>query len=277
LEDIDSITSLVERIFTSYTNHYTSNPYLNPGDIVDGYKEWAYSFILVDNNNKNAWIIESNHEDIGFAACSYDQQTVTLVLSGVIPDVSGNGIFTNITRFCQQYFKDLGCSKMIIPTQIQNFAVQKIWTREGFELSNAHITIHFNSFMNVSAEKAVTIDNFIISPEDIERSREISTTNHIHYSNDYSHELGDNKMAVNGLILNSLFYKYIGTVFPEHGTIILGYSYRFLKPLYADEKYKVVISLPFIDAGKGIYRALIKITDHENNLCLFSYIDLNKK
>jgi hydroxyacyl-ACP dehydratase HTD2-like protein with hotdog domain len=166
---------------------------------------------------------------------------------------------------------------MIIPTQIQNFAVQKIWSREGFELSNAHITIHINSFMNVSAEKTVTIDDFIISPEDIEQSGEISNTNHVHYSNGYPNELGDNKMAVNGLIFNSLFYKYIGTVFHGHETVILGYSYRLLKPLYTNEKYKIVISLPFIDASKGIYRALVKITNNENNLCLFSYIDLNKK
>lgn len=255
LEHIDSLNALVEIIFASYTNHYTSNPYLKRKDITDGYKEWACACIGRDSINPNAWVIKKSEGNIGFITFGFDQKTVEVLLNGVIPSASGNGVYTDIIRYSQYYFKYAGFSRMIIPTQIQNLAVQKIWAREGFELSNAYITIHINSFMNVSTEEVETIQDSIISPGD---------TNLMLYNDDFTHEL------------NELISKYISTIFPGHGTVFLGYSYRFLKPLCIDEQYKVLISFPFINA-EGIYRALVKVIDQKNEVCWFSYYDLYKK
>jgi acyl dehydratase len=132
--------------------------------------------------------------------------------------------------------------------------------------------------MNLSKEKVTIIDNLTISSEDIERWGKISgDTNIVHYDDDYARQLGLNKRIAHGLISNSLISKYIGTVFPGHGTLFLGYSYQFLRPLYVNDNYKVLISFPYIDEIRGIYKSLIKIIDYENNLCLFSYSDLYKK
>ncbi|MGI6235750.1 MAG: GNAT family N-acetyltransferase [Christensenellales bacterium] len=278
LEHIDSLSALVEIIFASYTNHYTSNPYLKREDIIDGYKEWACAYIAEDNNKRFTWVVKKGQGVVGFATCGCDKKIGEGVLYGVLPSASGNGIYSDIIRFTQQYLKDIGCCQMIVSTQIQNFSVQKVWNREGFTLKDAYITLHINSFMNLSKEKVTIIDNLTISSEDIERWGKISgDTNIVHYDDDYARQLGLNKRIAHGLISNSLISKYIGTVFPGHGTLFLGYSYQFLRPLYVNDNYKVLISFPYIDEIRGIYKSLIKIIDYENNLCLFSYSDLYKK
>lgn len=262
--DIDIMNTMVQKIFASYNNHYISNPYIKRKDMVDGYKEWACSYIMGDKNNQIAWIIENNHEDVGFAACRYDQFTIEWVLSGILPNVSGNGIFTDITRFIQHYFKDLGYSRMITPTQVQNFASQKIWKREGLDLSEAYITIHINSFMNSSVKEIETIDSEI-SYEEIEEWGEINNI----------HKFDVNKGIPHRFILDN-FFKYIRSVLNEQETQLLSYTYQFLKPLYLKERCKVLISVPIIDEKTGIVKLLYKILDQKNNLCMFLYCDLIK-
>lgn len=276
--EIEKLCFMVENSFSAYTNHYTSNPYINREIMLDGYKEWACSFILNNDNKHFAWLVKEGAQIIGFATCSCNREIGEGVLYGVHPSAAGKGIYTDIIRFTQQFLKNMGCSKMIVSTQIQNMTVQRVWTREGFNLNDAYITIHINSFFNLSLEKVTTIDKFSISSEDIELWGNISGDNNIvHFSDECAQKLGLNKRIAHGLISNSIISKYIGTIFPGHGTLFLGYSYKFLKPLYVEDEYKVIITFPIIHKKKGIYKSLVKILDHENNLCLFSYSDLYKK
>jgi len=43
---------------------------------------------------------------------------------------------------------------MTVTTQIQNYAVQKIWVKEGFSLCNSFDTYHINSFLNQPFEES---------------------------------------------------------------------------------------------------------------------------
>jgi hypothetical protein len=45
-------------------------------------------------------------------------------------------------RFTQSYYQSRRVKKMKVSTQIQNFAVQKAWVKEGFFLEEAFITLH---------------------------------------------------------------------------------------------------------------------------------------
>jgi RimJ/RimL family protein N-acetyltransferase len=140
------LNDLVPLIFIDYKNHYFSNPLLNKESITEGYIEWASNYINSLDANKYSWIVFKGDTPIGFATCSLDRETGEAegILYGVHPDHSGGGVYSDIIRFTQKYFYDLGITKMKVSTQIQNFAVQKVWGREGFYLKNAFYTYHIN-------------------------------------------------------------------------------------------------------------------------------------
>lgn len=139
---------LVSDIFVDYTNHYYSNPVFDKNDLLEGYKEWAQSYIGNKQKGKISWLVKKGENIVGFAACSFENDECEGVLYGVLKKFSGNGIYGDMIRFTQNYFKENGYINMLVSTQIQNYAVQKVWTREGFMLDKSFNTVHINSFIN---------------------------------------------------------------------------------------------------------------------------------
>lgn len=142
IEDIDELRAVVPVIFEGYTNHYSSNPQLNKQKVSEGYSEWALSFL--DGQNKTCFLLYDKNKLIAFANCSLHNEEAEGVLYGVLPEYSGKGIYSDLIRYTQSYFKNEGANQMEVSTQIQNYTVQRVWTREGFELSHAFNTIHLN-------------------------------------------------------------------------------------------------------------------------------------
>lgn len=143
--NIHILDEIVPIIFNNYRNHYFSNPSLNKDKIKEGYIEWAKSFAC-QNVARISWLVKKDNEYIGFATCSYEvtKKECEGVLYGVHPAYSGSGIYTDIIRFTQNHFKKNNFHTMKVSTQIQNFAVQKAWVKEGFFLKKAFDTYHVN-------------------------------------------------------------------------------------------------------------------------------------
>ena len=275
--DYNTLDKLVEEIFSGYTNHYFSNPSIDKSEIIEGYKEWVRGYSVGDG--KIGWLVQKNGEDIGFATCNtgLDGGIAEGVLYGVLSSASGGGIYTDIIRFTQDYMKNAGCNQMKVSTQVQNYAVQKVWAREGFFLKESFDTIHINSMLNFSVIPAKTIE-LVISKSDIEKYGEASgDLNPVHFNDEFANKLGFEGRIAHGLIPVSLISKYFGTEFPGEGILFIGYSYKFLKPLYPDKKYSVSISFPAYDKDKGRYLSLVKFIDENDELCLLSYNHLLKK
>lgn len=137
----EMLADLIDVVFQNYRNHYSSNPLFNVKDIIEGYKEWANSFLL--DENKDVFLFTKGKLATAFATCSLDQNNESEgVLYGVHPDFSGNGLYTDLIRYTMNYYKQLGVSQMNVSTQLQNIAVQKVWMREGFVIDKAYITVH---------------------------------------------------------------------------------------------------------------------------------------
>jgi GNAT superfamily N-acetyltransferase len=135
-------------IFADYKNHYSSNPQLKKELILEGYKEWAESFVHAEDPSKYGWYVTLDQAVVAFALCSItDQNTCEGVLYGVKKEVSGKGIYSDLVRFTQNFFKEKGIRIMKVSTQIQNYSVQKAWIKEGFTLKEAFDTYHINCFL----------------------------------------------------------------------------------------------------------------------------------
>jgi GNAT superfamily N-acetyltransferase len=143
-----AMIGLVDAIFVNYTTHYASNPHFKEDLIRAGYTEWLLNYI--NGAGKLVWLVEQSGAYIGFASCSFDEDTKVceIILNGVLPTYAGKGVYTDIVRHTKQHFKAEGYKKMLISTQIQNYAVQKVWGREGLSIKNAYTTLHINAMLS---------------------------------------------------------------------------------------------------------------------------------
>lgn len=275
LNDSNIISNMVDQIFPGYTNHYNANPNIDKKNILEGYKEWVLDFI--EKENKYVFLVIRSEEIVGFASCSILNDEAEGVLYGVLPQFSGGGVYSDIIRYTQQFIKDLGIKKMKVSTQVQNYAVQKVWSREGFYIFRSIATIHINSLLNYTCVPKINFDIFI-TEDDIKNYGDLSgDINPIHFNDDFAISLGFEQRIAHGLIANAEMSKYFGINYPGNGTIFMSYSYKFFKPLYPNKKYSVIITTPFYDDLKNLYVCLVKIYDYENKLCLLAYNYLIKK
>ena len=145
-ENKSIIADLVPEIFTDYSNHYSANPLLSKDLITAGYLEWAQNYVNEDKSDRISWLVKRGEDILGFATCSMNKEKSESegVLYGVRPQFSGGGVYTDIINFTKNYFREAGFLKMHVSSQLQNYAVQKVWIREGFILDHAYYTFHLN-------------------------------------------------------------------------------------------------------------------------------------
>ncbi|MBU1226752.1 MAG: GNAT family N-acetyltransferase [Actinobacteria bacterium] len=150
VESSELLESLVTEIFPDYTNHYYSNPYLDRTSILTGYVEWAVGYIGGPGAETTVWIASRQGTPVAFATCRYGPEESEGVLYGVRPQESGKGVYGDLIRFTLADSKARGLAKMKVSTQVQNFAVQAAWVRQGFVMRRAVATFHVNSMLTSS-------------------------------------------------------------------------------------------------------------------------------
>lgn len=273
-ENVHLLKNLVPEIFKGYQNHYFSNPYLDKSKILDGYLEWASNYAC-NGENKISWYVKSKGKVVGFATCSFDMNTNECegVLYGVLPEFSGRGIYSDIIRFTQKYFKGKGFKRMNVSTQLQNYSVQKVWIREGFFLNKAYETYHINSLLKFSITEKRKYKIFI-TEEMIANFAELSgDKNKLHFDTDYAKSLGFDDRISHGVLTQSFLSRIFGMDYPGEGTIFLSNNNLFLSPVYLNEGYELEISTLRM-LRNGLIQLLAKIIDEKGKVCLLSYNNL---
>lgn len=273
-EHFEILDKLISEIFSGYKNHYTSNPFLS-ADLIEAYKEWARSYVTNDTNGRYGWLVKRASQFIGFATCASEGKESEIVLNGVIPSAAGMGVYGDLIKYLQQFFKSNGYSVMKVSTQVHNYAVQKVWSREGFIMKQAFVTVHINSLMNVSRIEKKVFD-LTVSSNDAMRYCTMSGDANRHFDEENAYTRGVGRIA-HELLSKVIASKYYYTEFPGDGTLFIGYACKFLKPVCLDREYRLEISFPFVNSEMGIYKSLVKIVDSNGDICLFSYNDLMKK
>lgn len=270
-DNVKIFDEIIPIIFNNYQNHYFSNPFLDKKSIEDGYVEWAKTYSNNDEN-KISWLVYKNDRVAGFATCAYEKEDKTCegVLYGVIPEFSGQGLYSDIIRFTQDYFKKLDFETMKVSTQIQNYAVQKVWTREGFHIYDSFETYHVNSLINYSCNKVLKF-SFKVDENQLSEFASFSGDyNKIHFDSEYAKTLGFSDRIVHGMIILAAISKFIGTEYPGIGSIFISNKNIFLAPIYLNKDYSVEINT-LEKNSNGVYYLLFKVYDGKNNICLLSY------
>ncbi len=146
IEDKKEIEDLVTHIFQYYQNHYTSNPLINQQKLIEGYQEWALSFIGTQEE-KSCFLVKKSGATVAFFTVSHYHRIGEIVLGGTLESYKGLGIYQDSIRHFIQFFKGKQCEKILLSTQIHNFITQRVWIKEGFIIEKAYITLHINSLL----------------------------------------------------------------------------------------------------------------------------------
>lgn len=241
------IDQLTTKIFKDYRNHYCSNYLFQKDSILDGYKEWARNYITDMNKGRISWLVKKDNQLIGFATCSFLDNESEGVLYGVAPEASGAGIYSDMIKFTAMYFKKNGYTTMKVSTQVQNFAVQKVWLREGFVLRQSFNTVHLNSLMSHSIYD--------------KRKTRLSGNKVMDFAiyKPYS------------LLKDSLPKKHVKKQY------LISSSLKVVNPLELQKDYYAISTTPYINKNLGQIKLLVRIFDEMDHVSMFAYYDFEER
>lgn len=272
-DNVGVLDDLVLRIFAGYTNHYSANPLLAHG-LMPGYREWARSFTDFGDVGRFGWMVNRGGQYLGFITCSRSGNGAEIVLNGVVPEAAGAGVYSDLVRFTQRFFKDAGCVTMKVSTQAQNFAVQKVWSREGFVMREAFATVHLNALLSASVVPVRTVPLFVTHDDLANFGRAFGGLNPSHFDEEPARELGFEERIAHGIVATAFLSRFYGTEFPGEGTIFAGYRFSFSRPIYCNREYSVKISFPYYDPESGRWISVARVFNPGGTHCLLAYSDL---
>jgi len=106
--------------------------------------------------------------------------------------------------------------------------------------------------MNISIGTEVSVKKAFTQEEVNSYTRTSGDSNPIHYDPEYAKKTPFNKPIVPGLQVASLFGGLLGSKLPGKGTIHIGQTLQFLKPVYMNEEVEATIKIISIRSDKPV-------------------------
>jgi len=276
--DRDALAALVRTTFDGYVSHYHANPAFDPQRVLAGYMEWATGYIASGEAGRITWVARRAGEIVAFACCSFDQATGEAegVLYGVHPAHAGGGLYGDLIRYTQAQFRARGFRAMVVSTQIWNYAVQKVWTREGFVLDKAYDTWHVNAMLDcgdVMAEHTV-----VFTPEQVRTfAQATGDANPVHFDDAAARAAGFDGRIAHGMLVGGELSRIFGMETPGPGTLFLRANLVFLKPMHPGVPYALRVRNPAGGPLRGFVPTVATVHDADGALCVLCYSDLLKR
>ncbi|MGY4517258.1 bifunctional GNAT family N-acetyltransferase/hotdog fold thioesterase [Lysobacter sp. HA18] len=276
--DRDSLASLVRTAFDGYVSHYHANPTFDPARVLAGYMEWATGYIASDSPGRVTWVARRGGVIVAFACCSFDEGADSCegVLYGVHPAHAGGGLYGDLVRHTQAKFRERGFATMEVSTQVWNYAVQKVWAREGFALVRAYDTWHVNAML---AGGATLVDR-TLEFDTMQVARFADATgdaNPVHFDDDAARAAGFPARISHGMLVGGELSRIFGTETPGPGTLFLRANLVFISPIFPDRPYRLRVRNAAGGEPHGYVPAVATVHDAEGALCVLCYSDLLKR
>jgi GNAT superfamily N-acetyltransferase len=142
-DEFELVKKVAERSFKGYFGHYHADERLLKKDCDDVYTDWAFRSCVEREETNEVFVAVDENKVIGFATMRMNSaEEGEGVLFGVDPAAQGRGVYRAFIIAGLNWCKQKGCLSMVVSTQINNIAVQKVWVRAGFEPLHAYYTFH---------------------------------------------------------------------------------------------------------------------------------------
>jgi len=139
----ERVKAVAARSFGGYCGHYHADEQLDRAAVDEIYPSWAWRSCVSRDVADEVLVADLDGTILGFATLRLNSpEEGEGVLFGVAPFAQGRGIYRSFMIHGMRWCQAKGVSRMVVSTQLTNVAVQKVWTRVGFEFSHAHYTFH---------------------------------------------------------------------------------------------------------------------------------------
>lgn len=129
--------------FRGYFGHYHADPRLDREKCDEVYTSWAFRSCLSMDAGNHVLVAEIANVIAGFATLRRNSpEEGEGVLFGIAPSAQGSGLYRSFMIQGMEWCRSKGANRMVVSTQINNIAAQKVWSRLGFEPDHACYTFH---------------------------------------------------------------------------------------------------------------------------------------
>ena len=141
--DIPIIGRLARRAFKRYRGHFHNDPKL-PRDRCDAvYSEWAMNSCREKRLADEVLVADPDGEILGFATLKgLGEGAAEGILFAVDPKAQGMGIYRTFMIQGMRWCAGHGFERMEVDSQVNNYPVQRVWERLGFEIYGSGHTLH---------------------------------------------------------------------------------------------------------------------------------------
>lgn len=141
--DAASVGNLAREAFAGYMGHYHTDPRLNDTAADAAYVEWAEISTSRVSPDAPVLVAEIAQTVAGFLTLRRNSlDEMEIVLNAVSPKIHGKGIYTALVTASLALAREAGAERIITSTQINNYAVQRVWSRLGFFHFRSLYTMH---------------------------------------------------------------------------------------------------------------------------------------
>jgi ribosomal protein S18 acetylase RimI-like enzyme len=138
-----TVEAVAAAAFRGYLGHYHADPRLDRAACDAVYTSWARRSCLHREVADEVLVAERDGRIVGFATLKqHGPEEGEGILFGVAPEAQGLGVYRALMVNGMARCRAKGARRMVVSTQITNAAVQRVWTRLGFELRHAVYTFH---------------------------------------------------------------------------------------------------------------------------------------
>ena len=142
-EDAPAVAAIARRAFEGYIGHYHADPRLDRSAADAAYVEWAETSIARPGPDDRAFVATRGATALGFLTVrSLSCGACEIVLNAVDPACQGQGIYRALLRATREMFDGPDDGRLSVSTQINNYTVQRIWSREGLVHERSSYTFH---------------------------------------------------------------------------------------------------------------------------------------
>lgn len=142
-DEVDVVGRIAAESFRGYAGHYHADPRLDRNQCDAVYVDWSRKLCAPANHPQTVLLATIDGKAAGYMAFRRrDGDEGEAVLGGVVTSARKRGVYQALLTAGLVWLREQGASTAIVSTQITNTAVQKVWTRLGFEPHRAVYTFH---------------------------------------------------------------------------------------------------------------------------------------
>lgn len=142
-DDAAAVAEVARASFRDYLGHFHADPRLDSAAADAAYVEWARNGVLRQSDIQPARVLLCGERLAGFLTLRRNSVVEhEIVLNAVHPNFQRRGLYQRLLGDALATAHAAGAVRIIISTQLNNFAVQRAWAKHGFRVTRALHTFH---------------------------------------------------------------------------------------------------------------------------------------